>query len=257
MIAYISMQHDGQAYVLTDTAGVRRRAKIDEAIEKFSVVKTLQAIERSNVVVMLIDAHDGITSQDVSIVGMVLDMGRSMVVLINKWDGLTSKQKSQINHNMKLKFPFLNNVEVLTISALHGTAVGNVLPMVKRAYNSAFKDLPTSLLNRQLALAVERTPPPMKGGRKIRLKFAHQAGKNPQVLVIHGNQVESLPASYLRYLKHYFAHVNKLKGTPIHLITRDSKNPFEQSDKQSAKPKLKINEKKKLARGNLGRRKKK
>ncbi|MFT5258509.1 MAG: GTP-binding protein [Saprospiraceae bacterium] len=247
----ISLQYEGEEFILTDTAGVRRRAKIDEAIEKFSVVKTLQAIERANVVVMLIDAHDGITSQDVSIVGMVLDMGRALVVLINKWDGLSHKEKNTIHNNMELKFPFLNNVEVLNVSALHGTAVGNILPMAKRAYDSAFKDLPTSLLNRQLTVAVERTPPPMKGGRKIRPKFAHQAGKNPQVLVIHGNQVESLPDSYLRYLKHYFAHANKLKGTPIHLVTRDSKNPFEQSEKQAAKPNMKINERKKLARGSL------
>lgn len=249
----IALDYNGQEFVLTDTAGVRRRAKVDEAIEKFSVVKTLQAIERANVIVMLIDARDGITSQDVSIVGMVLDMGRALVIAINKWDGLSTQEKSKIQHNMELKFSFLSNVDVLNISALHGTAVGNIMPRVKKAYESAFKDLPTSLLNRQLTLAVERTPPPMRGGRKIRLKFAHQAGKNPQVLVIHGNQVESLPASYLRYLKHYFAQVNKLRGTPIHLVTRDSKNPFE----AEGKPKLKINEKKKLARGgNLARRKK-
>jgi len=245
----VPIEHRGQKYIVTDTAGVRRRSRVDEVLEKFSVVKTLQAIERSNVAILVIDAHEGISAQDATIAGMILEMGRAMVVLLNKWDGLSSRERRIIHDELERKQPFIANVEILEISALYGSAVGNVLPMARRAFDSTLFEFPTSALNRIIEKAVEKTPTPSKQGRSIRIKFAHQAGKNPPVIVLHGNQLERLPKSYLRYLKSVISDFFSLVGTPIRIITRESKNPFNDKDKKKriqgiANPKRRIQKRK-------------
>ena len=213
-------------YQLVDTAGVRRKSKVDEVLEKFSVIKTLQAIEDSHVVLLVLDASSEIGAQDATIAGMVQDLGRSLVVVVNKWDRLEGRQRRKIKDELQLKLPFLPDPEILFISALHGSNLAEVLPAAERAYLAAMAELPTSSLNRTLEAAVNQTPPPAKNDRPIRLKFAHQAGKNPPVVVVHGNQAEKLPDSYLRYLARYFATQYRLKGTRIRIIPRSGDNPF-------------------------------
>ena len=223
----IPFNREGKDYTLVDTAGVRRRGKVDEKIEKFSVIKTLQAIDQANVVLMLLDARREISDQDATLASYAIEQGKAMVVIVNKWDGLTADKRLWIKDEIDRKLKFLQFAEILFISALHGTAVGNIFPAVERAYEAAMKDLPTSFLTRILEKAVEKTPPPMTSGRRMKPKFAHQGGHNPPVIVIHGNQLDKLPGSYRRYLINTFRKAGKLQGTPIRLEFRAGSNPFE------------------------------
>lgn len=218
----------GRDYILIDTAGVRKKSKVNEVIEKFSVIKTLQAIENCQVVLLVVDASTEIGVQDAAIAGIVNDFGRSIVIVVNKWDGLDSRKRNRIIKDIQLKFSFLPDPELITISALHGSNVGKVVPAASRAYNSAMVSIATSSLNRILAKAIVQTPPPMNNQRPVKLKFAHQAGKNPPVIVVHGNQADSLPKSYLRYLSRYFSSAYRLTGTPVRVLTRVGENPFKQ-----------------------------
>ena len=213
-------------YVLIDTAGIRRRARVHETIEKFSVIKALQAIERAQVVIAVLDAHEGITEQDVSLLGLVLERGRALVVVTNKWDGLTASERKHVRDELERRLPFLDFAERITISALHGTAVGDLLPAVERAYKAATRDLSTTELTRELESAVTAHPPPLVRSRRIRLRYAHQGGRNPPVIVIHGNQTERVPESYRRYLINRFRKVFKLRGTPVRLSFRTGDNPY-------------------------------
>jgi GTP-binding protein len=213
-------------YVLIDTAGIRRKGKVHETIEKFSIIKALQAIERANVVIAVLDAHEGITEQDVSLLGLVVERGRALVVVTNKWDGLTANERKHVRDELERRLPFLDFAERITISALHGTAVGDLLPAVERAYRAATRDLPTNDLTRELESAVTAHSPPLVGGRRIRLRYAHQGGRNPPVIVIHGNQTEKLPDAYRRYLINRFRKAFKLKGTPVRLVLKTGENPF-------------------------------
>lgn len=213
-------------YMLIDTAGVRRRARVEEVIEKFSVIKTLQAIEDANVVVLVLDATSEIGAQDATIAGMIQDLGRSMVVVVNKWDRLEGRQRRKIKDELELKLPFLPDPEVLFISAQYGSNLDKVMPAAIRAYDSSMASLNTASLNRALAAAVSQTAPPMRNERPIRLKFAHQAGRNPPVVVVHGNQAEGLPDTYLRYLAKFLGDFYKLRGTRIRIIPRSGENPF-------------------------------
>lgn len=213
-------------YELIDTAGIRRRARVHEAIEKFSIIKALQAIERAEVIIAVLDAHEGITEQDVSLLGLVLDRGRALVIVTNKWDGLTAAERKHIRDELDRRLPFLDFAERITISALHGTAVGDLLPAVERAYRAATRDLSTSELTRELESAVTAHPPPLVRGRRIRLRYAHQGGRNPPVIVIHGNQTDRVPEAYRRYLINRFRKVFKLKGTPVRLSLKTGKNPY-------------------------------
>ena len=181
------VRHD-RNYELIDTAGIRRRAKVNEAIEKFSIVKALQAIERAQVVIAVLDAQEGVTEQDVSLLGLVLERGRALVVVMNKWDGLSGADRKHVRDELDRRLPFLEFAERITISALHGTAVGDLLPAVERAFNAATRDLSTTELTRELESAVTAHSPPLVRGRRIRLRYAHQGGRNPPVIVIHGNQ---------------------------------------------------------------------
>ena len=223
---YLPFERDGQDYVLIDTAGVRRRSRVKEAIEKFSVIKTLQAVEDANVVLMLLDAHEGISEQDASLLGFVLETGRALVVAVNKWDGLEREQRDWIRRELEAKLPFLSFAEVHFISALHGTNVGHLFASLVTAYESATRSLSTASLTRLLQDLVEAHPPPLVRGRRIKLRFAHQGGKNPPRIVIHGNQTAAVPDSYRRYLINGFQKHLKLDGTPVQLEFRTGENPF-------------------------------
>ncbi len=222
----VPFERNDRKYELIDTAGIRRRAKVHETIEKFSIVKALQAIERAQVVISVLDAQEGVTEQDVSLLGLILERGRALVVVTNKWDGLTAHERKHIRSELDRRLPFLDFAERITISALHGTAVGDLLPAVERAYAAATRDMSTTDLTRELESAVTAHPPPLVGGRRIRLRYAHQGGRNPPVIVIHGNQTERVPESYRRYLINRFRKVFKLKGTPVRLALKTGENPF-------------------------------
>ncbi len=233
----IPLEIDGEPWMLVDTAGVRRRARVDAAVEKFSVVKTLQAIEDADVVVLVLDASSEIGGQDATIAGMIQDLGRSLVIVVNKWDRLEGRQRRKIRDELARKLPFLPDPEILFVSALHGSNLAEVMPAVRRALDAAMVELGTASLNRTLAAAVAQTAPPMRHNRPVKLKFAHQAGKNPPVVVVHGNQVESLPDSYIRYLGRYFANAYRLRGTRIRVIPRSGENPYaERSTPGRGKP---------------------
>ena len=223
---YLPFERDGQHYVLIDTAGVRRRSRVKEAIEKFSVIKTLQAVEDAHVVLMLLDAHQGISDQDASLLGFVLESGRALVLAVNKWDGLEQDQRDWIRRELDAKLPFLGFAEVHFISALHGTNVGHLFASIVTAYESATRTLSTAGLTRLLHDLVEAHPPPLVRGRRIKLRFAHQGGQNPPVIVVHGNQTASVPDSYRRYLINGFQKHLGLEGTPVQVEFRSGENPF-------------------------------
>ncbi len=223
---FIRFEHEDRPYTLIDTAGVRRRARIDQTIEKFSVVKTLQAMEQANVVLLVLDAHDGVTEQDATLAGHVLDSGRALVVVINKWDGLESDERERIKSDLQRKLPFLDFAEWRFVSALHGSGVGHLLEAVDHAYEAAMRDLKTSELTRILERAVMEHQPPMVRGRRIKLRYAHQGGKNPPLIVIHGTQAEAVPATYHRYLVNRFRKAFDLYGTPVRVEFRSGDNPF-------------------------------
>jgi GTP-binding protein len=222
----VPFERNDRKYMLLDTAGIRRKARVNEAIEKFSIIKALQAIETAHVVIAVLDGQEGVTEQDVSLLGLVLERGRALVVVTNKWDGLSAEQRKQVRDDLDRRLPFLDFAERITISALHGTAVGDLLPAVERAYAAATRDLSTTGLTRELEAAVMEHAPPMVRGRRIRLRYAHQGGRNPPVIVIHGNQTERLPESYRRYLINRFRKAFKLKGTPVRLSFKTSENPY-------------------------------
>ncbi|MDH3615573.1 MAG: ribosome biogenesis GTPase Der [Gammaproteobacteria bacterium] len=222
----VPFERNDRKYLLIDTAGIRRKSRVHEAIEKFSIIKALQAIEQAQVVVAVIDAQEGVTEQDVSLLGLVLERGRALVVVINKWDGLSAYERKRIRDELDRRLPFLDFAERMTISALHGTAVGDLLPAVERAFRAATRDLSTTELTRELESAVMEHSPPMVRGRRIRLRYAHQGGRNPPVIVIHGNQTDKLPEAYRRYLINRFRKAFKLKGTPVRLSFKTGDNPF-------------------------------
>jgi len=222
----VPFERNDRKYLLIDTAGIRRRSRVSEAIEKFSIVKALQAIEQAQVVIAVLDAQEGVTEQDVSLLGLVLERGRALVVVTNKWDGLSAGQRKQVRDDLDRRLPFLDFAERITISALHGTAVGDLLPAVERAYKAATRNLSTTELTRELESAVMAHPPPLVRGRRIRLRYAHQGGRNPPVIVIHGNQTDRLPEAYRRYLINRFRKAFKLKGTPVRLSFKTSDNPY-------------------------------
>ncbi len=216
----------GERVMLIDTAGVRRKSRVHEVIEKFSVIKTLQAMEEAQVVLLILDASAEISTQDAAIAGMIQDLGRSLVVVVNKWDCLAKRQRQKIQDEIDRKLPFLPNPETVFISALRGSNLAAVMPAAMRAHRSAMLSIATSSINRTLADAVAQTPPPARNGRPTRLKFAHQAGKNPPLIVVHGGQAEKLPESYRRYLARYFARAYRLVGTPVRIIARTAVNPY-------------------------------
>ncbi len=224
---YIPFERNDQTFTLIDTAGMRRRAKVSLAIEKFSVIKSLQAIENANVVIYLIDASEGVTDQDATLLGMVLEAGRALIIGLNKWDGISDEQKATIRRQIDIKLPFLEFAEKHPISALHGSGVGTLFDVVHKLYDASMMDMSTPILSNILKNALEQHQPPLVRGRRIKLKYAHQGGHNPPVVVIHGNQTDSLPGSYKRYLMNFFRENLGLEGTPVRLEFRSSVNPFQ------------------------------
>ncbi|MBE1301557.1 MAG: ribosome biogenesis GTPase Der [Alteromonadaceae bacterium] len=235
---YIPMEREGKEYVLIDTAGVRKKGKISDAVEKFSVIKTLQAIEEANVVLLVIDAREGISDQDLSLLGFVLNAGRALVLAINKWDGLDIKVKDDIKRELDFRLGFIDFARLHFISALHGTGVGHLYDSVQEAYASATKRVNTSMLTRIMEMAQDDHQPPLIRGRRVKMKYAHAGGYNPPRIVIHGNQVKDLPDSYKRYLMNYFRKSLKVMGTPISIEFREGANPYEGKKNQLTQSQL-------------------
>ncbi len=223
---FIPFERMGVHYTLIDTAGVRRRGRIHEDIEKISVIKTLQAIDASDVCILLIDSQENLTDQDLHVLAYILEAGRAIVIAVNKWDGLDDYARSQIKTMLDRKLGFVDFARIFFISAKHGSNVGNLFPAVEEAYKSAYKELNTNLLTKILEKAVLDHAPPLVQGRRIKLRYAHAGGHNPPVIVIHGNQVDHVPVSYQRYLINTFRHFLKLVGTPIKLVFKSGENPF-------------------------------
>ncbi|SUB24999.1 ribosome biogenesis GTPase Der [Avibacterium avium] len=222
----IPMERDGQHYTIIDTAGVRKRGKVHLTVEKFSVIKTLQAIQEANVVLLTIDAREGISDQDLSLLGFILNAGRSLVIVVNKWDGLDQEVKDRVKSELDRRLDFIDFARVHFISALHGSGVGNLFDSIKEAYACATQKMTTSMLTRILQMATDEHQPPMVSGRRIKLKYAHPGGYNPPIIVVHGNQIDRLPDSYKRYLSNYYRRSLKIIGSPIRLIFQEGSNPF-------------------------------
>lgn len=223
---YIPMKRDDREYILIDTAGVRRRKKVYETVEKFSVIKTLKAIEDANVVMLVIDARENISDQDLSLLGYTLNAGRSLIVVINKWDGIDSEVKDRVKSELDRRLGFIDFARVHFISALHGTGVGHLFESVQEAYTSATKRVSTSMLTRIMQMAAEDHQPPLVKGRRVKLRYAHAGGYNPPRIIVHGNQVSALPDAYKRYLMNYFRKSLNLMGTPIRVEFKEGENPF-------------------------------
>ncbi|MCH2058617.1 MAG: ribosome biogenesis GTPase Der [Thalassotalea sp.] len=243
---YIPMERNGREYTLIDTAGIRRRKNVNDVVEKYSVIKTLRAIEDANVCMLIIDAREGITDQDLSLLGFILEAGRSLVLVVNKWDGIDQEIKDNIHKELDRRLGFIDFARIHFISALHGTGVGHLFESVEEAFVSATKRISTSMVTKILDMAVFDHQPPMHNGRRIKLKYAHAGGYNPPIVVIHGNQTKHLPPSYKRYLMNYYRKSLKIMGTPIKIEFRETSNPF------AGKKKLTYTEQKKLARATQG-----
>jgi len=223
---YIDYERHGQNYTLIDTAGIRKRKNVKLAIEKFSIVKTLQAIDDANVVILMVDAHEGLVDQDLHLMGSVIDAGRGLVIGINKWDGLDPDKREHIKVEIKRRLQFADFAEVHFISAQHGTGVGNLYDSIGSAYRAATDALSASRLTKVLEGAVEEHQPPLVHGRRVKLRFAHAGGRNPPVIIIHGNQTDAVPAQYTRYLEKIFRRELGLKGTPVKIEYRTGDNPY-------------------------------
>jgi GTP-binding protein len=223
---YVDFQHQGRPYTLIDTAGVRRRGKVAETAEKFSVIKTLQAIEDANVVVLVLDAEREIAEQDAHIAGFILEAGRALVVAVNKWDGVVEARRQQVKRELVRKLGFLSFASVHYISAREGRGLTELIKSIDLAYAAAMTKLPTPKLTRALIAATSRQAPPRHGLFRPKLRYAHQGGMNPPVIVIHGNQLGGLPDSYRRYLERFFIDTFRLQGTPVRLRFKVGANPY-------------------------------
>lgn len=241
---YIHYTRHEKPYTLIDTAGVRRRKNVKETVEKFSIVKALQAIDDANVVILVIDAREDLVDQDLNLLGLCIDAGRALVIAVNKWDGLDSEQRNHIKNELGRRLDFIDYVEIHFISALHGSGVGNLYQSVEKAYRAATRKLNTRQLTDILEAAVAEHQPPMIAGRRIKLRYAHAGGQNPPIIVIHGNQTDKLPDHYKRYLEKVYRKQLKMSGTPIRMEFRTGDNPFaEKAVKPAAREKAKIQNK--------------
>ena len=230
----IPFERKGTHYTLIDTAGVRRRSRVHEVPEKFSVIKALQAMEQAHVIILVIDAREGIVDQDLHLLGSVLEAGRALVIAVNKWDGMTAEDREQVREELGRRLSFVDFVQIHFVSALHGRRIGPPFGSVAKAFESASSRSTSSQLTRMLAEAVASHPPPMVRGRRIKLRYCHMGGNHPPSLVIHGNQTDAIPASYTRYLENTFRRSLKLSGTPLRILFRTSDNPY--ADKSAPAP---------------------
>jgi len=222
----VPCQRGDREFILVDTAGIRRRARVHDSIEKFSVVQSLQAIEDSGVVLLLLDAQEGVTEQDLHLIGLIIERGRAITIGVNKWDGIEASRRRQIEAEVDRKLEFAAFARVNYISALHGSGIDSVVAGALSAYDAAGREFGTPNLNRILERALTAHPPPLVGGRRIRLRYAHQGGRHPPILVIHGNRPERLPAHYRRYLVNTFRKALRLEGVPLRLELKSGDNPF-------------------------------
>jgi GTP-binding protein len=243
---FIPFIRDDEPYTLIDTAGVRRRSRVTEAIEKFSIIKTLQAITAAHVVILVLDAQKEISEQDARLLGMVLESGRALVIAINKWDGMAGDERERIRSELDRKFSFISFAQCHYISALHGSGVGDLFGSIRSAYESSMRNLSTPNLTRLLQAAVEQHAPPLVRGRRIKLRYAHQGGNNPPLIVIHGNQVSNVPADYSRYLENYFRKHLQLEGTPVRIEFKSGDNPFK--GRKNVLTKRQVDKRKRLKR---------
>lgn len=258
----VPFERDDTKYTLIDTAGVRRRKNIKLTVEKFSVIKSLQAIDFANVVVLVIDAHEGISDQDLSLLSYIIDAGRALVIAINKWDGMDNYEKDRIKIDLERRLEFVNFADIYFISALHGSNVGLLYKAIDNAYASAFMELSTPELTRLLEKAVENNQPPVVKSRRLKMRYAHQGGKNPPIIVIHGPSPDLVPKPYKRYLINFFRQVLKIKGTPIRIEFKAGANPYsgrrnvltkrQQSKKNRMISYIKKNDKKRKNRSKTG-----
>ena len=226
----IPFERDGRHYALIDTAGIRRKGKVFEAIEKFSVVKTLKSIADANVVLLLLDAQQDISEQDAHIAGFVLEAGRALVVGVNKWDGLDQDTREHIKREIERKLSFLSFAKMHFISATKGTGIPPMMKSINAAYEAAMRNLPTPQLTRALQEAVEHQQPRRKGSVRPKLRYAHQGGQNPPIIIVHGNALDAIDPSYKRYLEKHFRESFGLVGTPLRIEFRSGKNPFSKTD---------------------------
>lgn len=240
----IPFERDEQHYILIDTAGVRRKSRVDEKIEKFSVIKTLQAIKESNVCLQLLDATEGITDQDMNLLGFIIESGKALVIAINKWDGLDEEHKERVKDELSRRLHFANFAKIRFISALHGSGVGGLFKDINEAYSSATQSFSTPRLTRLLQDISTKHTPPCVNGRRIKLRYAHIGGHNPPVIVIHGNQLNSLPDSYKRYLNNEFIKHLELVGTPLKIEFKGGENPF--AEKKNKLSQRQVNKKRRL-----------
>ena len=227
----IPFEREGRHYTLIDTAGIRRRGKVFEAIEKFSVVKTLQSISEAHVVILLLDAQQDISEQDAHIAGFILESGRALVVAVNKWDGLRTDERDEIKIDIDRKLDFLSFAKTHFISALKSQGIAPMMKSVDSAYAAATADLSTPRLTRALIEAVEKQEPRRKGSIRPKMRYAHQGGQNPPIIVIHGNSLDAIGEPYKRYLEKHFRDTFNLVGTPLRIELRVGKNPFARTSK--------------------------
>ncbi len=222
----IDFERGGRPYTMVDTAGVRKRGKVTDTIEKFSVIKTLQAIEDCNVCILMLDATEGVAEQDANIAGYILEAGRAVVIAVNKWDALDASQRERLKSELDRKLHFLDFARTHHISALKGTGLSTLLRSVDQAYAAAIRKLPTPKLTRSVIEAVQRQQPPRRGPFRPKLRYAHQGGQNPPIVVIHGNALDAVPDTYRRYLEGWLRDAFKLEGTPLRIEFRSSTNPY-------------------------------
>jgi GTP-binding protein len=223
---FVTTEREGQRFVLVDTAGIRRKARVDEAIEKFSIVQSLRAIEESGVVIVLLDAREGVTDQDLHLIGLAAERGSALVIGVNKWDGMSVPARRRVEAEVDRKLDFVPFATVLYLSALHGSGISELIRAALRAYESAGRSLSTPRLNEVLKQAMTAHSPPLVRGRQVRLRYAHQGGRYPPLIIVHGSQAERIPAQYRRYLENAFREILKLRGTPVKVEFRSGENPF-------------------------------
>lgn len=242
----VDLERDGRKYRLVDTAGIRRKSKVEEAVETFSIIKTLQAIEHCQVAVIMLDANEGVTDQDASVLGAVLDAGRALVLAVNKWDGLSTYQREQVEGLLSRKLSFVTWAEAVRISALHGSGLRELFRAIHRAHSSATRKFGTSEVTKALEVAYETNPPPVVRGHVAKLRFAHPGGENPPTFIVHGTRLRTLSDTYKRYLENFFRKRFKLVGTPVRFIFKEGENPYK--DKKNVLTERQVAKKKRLIR---------
>ena len=238
---FVPFERDGRQFTLIDTAGVRRRGKVEDAIEKASVAKTLQAIDTAHVVIFVVDAHDSIGEQDANVLGLALQRGRALLIAVNKWDGIPMEQREEIRRQLELKLDFVPYAPVHFISARHGTGIGEIVAATIKAYDAAMTEIPTPKLTKVLERAIMQHQPPLVRGRRIKLRYAHQGGRNPPRIIVHGNQTVHVPEAYTRYLANVFRREFELFASPVAIEFRTDANPYarlkERPKREGSRPK--------------------